>query len=209
MSTPWQVLPQRQVFRKYNQQNTSALPLPNNPDSQGKMTTSNQLVDCIKGASVSPSKTISHELQDLSPTAGYEYLDHTADVQIHCWGNTWEEAFEAAGLALFDYMTDIRTVKADPSIGQLKIQAQGHDLDSLLYRFLDNCLYLYGSNYYILCHLKVTCLQLEEYKIEAIGEGEVFQRDRHPQGTEIKAITYSAMQLLQEEGIHIYYIVDI
>jgi SHS2 domain-containing protein len=47
--------------------------------------------------------------------------------------------------------------------------------------------------------------------VEALGQGEVFDPQRHPQGTEIKAITYSAMQIISEEAdrIHMYFIVDI
>ena len=28
------------------------------------------------------------------PNVKYEYLDHTADIQIHAWGNSIEESFE-------------------------------------------------------------------------------------------------------------------
>lgn len=31
------------------------------------------------------------------PDVKYEYLDNTADVQIHAWGNSIEESFEQVG----------------------------------------------------------------------------------------------------------------
>ncbi|GJQ09687.1 hypothetical protein GpartN1_g1478.t1 [Galdieria partita] len=151
--------------------------------------------------------------QRLDNLSGYEYLDHTADVQIHCWGSSWETVFEAAGLALFGYMTDLKAVRPDPVVGSVHIRAQGHDVYSLLYKFLDECLFQYGANYIILCQLKVTRVQLDDtFVVEAIGQGEVFDPHRHPQGTEIKAITYSAMQIIAEDEadrIHMYFIVDI
>ncbi len=42
----------------------------------------------------------------------YEYLDHTADIQLHAWGDTFEECVEQCTVAMFGYMTEIDTVRA-------------------------------------------------------------------------------------------------
>ncbi|KAK4523125.1 hypothetical protein GAYE_PCTG36G1016 [Galdieria yellowstonensis] len=199
-SPHWKALPQRSIYANNLQDSI--------PTKQSECSEDDSAPDCISSKADDPISSI----QQLGNSSGYEYLDHTADVQIHCWGNSWESAFAAAGLSLFGYMTDLKTVKPDPEIGSIHIQAQGHDLYSLLYKFLDECLFQYGANYIILCQLEVTRIQLDGlFLVEAIGQGEVFDTQRHPQGTEIKAITYSAMQITKEEGgqIHMYFIVDI
>ncbi len=43
-----------------------------------------------------------------------------------------------------------------------------------------------------------------------MGFGEEFSLEKHPQGTEVKAITYSAMQIIQnEEKNELFVIIDI
>ena len=41
------------------------------------------------------------------PLYGYEYLDHTADVQLHAWGPTLKESFEQCAKAMFGYITEL------------------------------------------------------------------------------------------------------
>ena len=45
---------------------------------------------------------------------------------------------------------------------------------------------------------------------KAVGYGETFDLDKHPQGTEVKAITYSAMQIREAPNFcEVFVIIDI
>jgi SHS2 domain-containing protein len=58
--------------------------------------------------------------------------------------------------------------------------------------------------------VKITEFDLENFKIRAIGYGETFDLSKHPQGTEVKAITYSNMQVHDTDDKHeVYVIIDI
>ena len=135
---------------------------------------------------------------DLSiPEARYEYLDHTADVQLHSWGDTLAEAFEHVGVAMFGYMTEINTVEMTDAY---KIEASGHDMESLLFHFLDEWLFAFSAEpFFIPRKIVITELDEDNFKLSSVGYGEEFSLEKHPQGTEVKAITYSAMQICYSE----------
>ncbi|XP_036207155.1 protein archease isoform X1 [Myotis myotis] len=137
----------------------------------------------------------------------YEYLDHTADVQLHAWGDTLEEAFEQCAMAMFGYMTDTDTVEP---LQAIEVETQGDDLQSLLFHFLDEWLYKFSADeFFIPREVKVLSLDQVNFKLRSIGWGEEFSLSKHPQGTEVKAITYSAMQVYTEEKPEVFVIIDI
>ncbi|XP_036112234.1 protein archease isoform X1 [Molossus molossus] len=137
----------------------------------------------------------------------YEYLDHTADVQLHAWGNTLEEAFEQCAMAMFGYMTDTGTVEP---LQTIEVETQGDDLQSLLFHFLDEWLYKFSADeFFIPREVKVLSIDQRNFKLRSIGWGEEFSLSKHPQGTEVKAITYSAMQVYNEEKPEVFVIIDI
>ncbi|XP_006117597.3 protein archease isoform X1 [Pelodiscus sinensis] len=137
----------------------------------------------------------------------YEYLDHTADVQLHAWGDTLEETFEQCVMAMFGYMTDTETVEP---LDTVEVETEGHDLFSLLYNFLNEWLYKFSAEqFFVPREVKVLSIDRMKYKIRSIGWGEEFSLPKHPQGTEVKAITYSAMQIYEEETPEVFVIIDI
>lgn len=140
----------------------------------------------------------------------YEFLDHTADVQIHAWGNDLKEAFENAAVAMTAYITDINKIEIAKK-ESLRVEAD--DINGLLYRFLDEVLYLFNAEPFLLSK-RVRILEFkaegDEFWIQAECYGETFSLDKHCQGTEIKAITYSAMTITDKPDLHeVYFIVDI
>ncbi|VBB27928.1 unnamed protein product [Acanthocheilonema viteae] len=122
----------------------------------------------------------------------YEYLDHTADIQLHGWGNTLEEAMEQTLISLYAYMTEISTVSAEYSFD---LFASGIDMVSLMARLLDEALFAFSTEPFFIGRIaRVIKIDREKFEVQVRCWGESFDLNRHPQGTEIKAITYSNMQ---------------
>ncbi|XP_036034813.1 protein archease [Onychomys torridus] len=137
----------------------------------------------------------------------YEYLDHTADVQLQAWGHALEEAFEQCVTVMFGYMTDTGTVEP---LQTVEAETQGDDLQTLFLHFLDEWLYKFSvDEYFIPREVKVLNIDQKNFKLRSIGWGEEFSLSKHPQGTEVKAITYSAMQVYSEEKPEVFVIIDI
>lgn len=114
----------------------------------------------------------------------------------------------------------------------------GHDAMSLLYSFLDEMLYTFCSDDFVAKEVAIVAVDWDAWTLTASAKGEKFDLKKHPQvmygrdhsvycfdsneqrfnnqtqGTEVKAITYSAMQIHapeeSEDGLyHVYVIVDI
>lgn len=144
------------------------------------------------------------------PEVKYEFLDNTADVQIHAWGSSIEESFEQVAMGMFAYMTDINRIE-NRDMKQIDIRLDGGDLQNLLFKFLCEWLELCGTeDYFIARKIEINVFDRKEMRIIARGYGEPFDFARHTQGTEVKAITYSNMQIHEEAATHdVYVIVDI
>jgi len=143
-------------------------------------------------------------------TKKYEYLDHTADIQVHSWGDDMIEALENSAIGMFGYMTELDKVEYITEF-PFSVKANTPDMESMFFRFLDELLVIFFIEGYLLFRdVKITSFDRENWEINGFGYGEVMDLSRHPQGTEVKAITYSAMQIYEEDNkVELYVVLDI
>jgi SHS2 domain-containing protein len=123
----------------------------------------------------------------------YELLEHTADVMIKAGGRNLEECFENAAYALFDQMVDASRIVARDEIS---FAVEGHDLESLLYNFLSEFLYIHDAKGLVLCAFNVS---IRDSSLSCSAKGERYDAKRHKPRHEVKAITYHMLSVDQEE----------
>lgn len=123
----------------------------------------------------------------------YELLEHTADVMVKAHGRSVEECFSNAAYALFDQMVDASRIDVETEIG---FEVEGHDLESLLYNFLSEFLYIRDAKQLVLREFDV---RIDGNKLRCRARGERLIPKKHGQKHEVKAITYHMLSVDPKE----------
>lgn len=141
---------------------------------------------------------------------GFKFLDHTADVSVEAQGSTLEEAFEQTAYSLMETITpSFRSLS--PVIEKI-IKIEAEDKEALLFDFLTEFLYLFDVMELIFNKIKIQLIKKRQEKLylEAIAYGGKFDITKHEPGTEVKAITYSYMNIEEKKnGVKITIVFDI
>jgi SHS2 domain-containing protein len=139
----------------------------------------------------------------------YEFLDHTADIQLHSWSEvSFEDSLQQLAYALINYMTDRSTVDLKESYASV---IEASSMERLVFKFLDDILY----HFYVDCvAARIDIVRLlgegEKWTLDYVGRGEPFDPSRHRIGCEVKAITFSNLHVQPEDAPYdVYVIVDI
>jgi SHS2 domain-containing protein len=130
----------------------------------------------------------------LGTSEGYKFLEHVTDAFVEAWGETIEEAFSQAGLALFDTM--IRVSSVSPKANE-EIQTVGHDEKELLYNYLEELLLLFEIRQLALGKFIVNSITTTQDGIRLKGKvsGEPYDRKKHHGKVEVKGVTYHLMEI--------------
>ena len=83
-------------------------------------------------------------------------------------------------------------------------------MQSLLFAFLDELLFVFSTEMFVVRELRLGPINRDSWELRVTAVGSRFTPGQHEQGTEVKAITYSAMQIHDREGdAEVFVIVDI
>ena len=134
----------------------------------------------------------------------YEYFDVTADIGFKAYGESLNEAFENAGLAIFNIISDTSNVEPKKEIS---FKVRSEDEISLLYDFLEELLFYHEIEFMLFSEFHVEIDDM--LQLRATIRGEVIDWDRHERKTEIKAITYHKMDVRKTDIFEVQAIVDL
>ena len=137
----------------------------------------------------------------------YEYFDVTADIGFKAYGNDLNEAFENAGLAIFNIISD--TSNVDSSIAK-SFEITSEDEVSLLYDYLEELLFYHEVDFMLFCDFDVEIKWIDDaFNLKAKIKGESINWDKHERKTEIKAITFHMMDVKKTSHYELQAIVDL
>jgi len=139
----------------------------------------------------------------------FRFLEHTADAYVEAYGASLEEAFENAGAAFTEVMTDLKSVEP---VDMQSFVVEGRDLQALLYSWLEELLLEFELKQMIYSRFEVLSIEKtsDGFRLKAKAWGENYNPDKHISKVGIKAATYHRMEINKTpEQVTLRFILDI
>jgi SHS2 domain-containing protein len=127
------------------------------------------------------------------PQGSFQFIDHTADAGILVKAPTLEGMFETAARGFSELITRVDSLNC---LLQRKFRLEEDDIETLLVSWLQELLYLLDTEDLIFGQFRVN---LKDLALEATAWGEVFDPEIHTMKTEIKAITYHQLKVVEDD----------
>ena len=134
----------------------------------------------------------------------YEYFEATADIGLKAYGENLNEAFENAGMAIFNIISDTSDISP---IREIEFEIVSEDEVSLLYDYLEELLFYHEVEFMLFSEFHVEID--ENLHLKAIIKGEEIDWQKHERKTEIKAITFHMMEVKKGDCVSLQAIVDL
>ncbi len=134
----------------------------------------------------------------------YRFIDHTADIAFEIFGRTLEELMENATLAFCDAF--VYTEKLENGL-EKEIEVKGEAEDMLLYHWLNELLFLFGTEFFVALRAEVEIER--EGTLKARGKLYGGKLKAGAVKVEPKAITLHNFKVERNDEWHAFVVVDI
>ena len=124
----------------------------------------------------------------------WEHFSHPADMGIRGLGTTRQEAYVQAALALTALTVDLETIEPRTCV---TVTCAETDAELLLVAWLNVVLFEMATRHMVFARFSV---DLGSEGLNAELWGEALEPSRHHPGTEVKAATYAALRVGQEQS---------
>jgi SHS2 domain-containing protein len=129
----------------------------------------------------------------------YRFIDHTADIAFEVYGKSIEELFTNAALAFYDAFVDTSRINPEK---EFKVEVEGDDVEITLYRWLNELLYLFDTEFFA---AKVVELEASETEVSGRLKGGRFTPEMVK--VEPKAITLHKFRVERGDGGYTAFVV--
>ena len=136
----------------------------------------------------------------------YKFLDHATDAIIEVTAKNLKEAFAVTANAVINLTLDQDKVEEKD---QKVFSAKGKDLRYLLFSWLEEIPFILITEGFAISRVEFNIIQNDGYKINAIAYGELLDVRKHNFKVEIKAPTFYDMEIRQESGVYMRFLLDL
>ncbi|MCH7968253.1 MAG: archease [Thaumarchaeota archaeon] len=136
----------------------------------------------------------------------YKFLDHTTDAFIEVTASTLNEAFTLAAQSVVDITLD-RDAIEEKEQRTLTVSAQ--DLRYLLFDWLEEVNYQIITEGFSIARFSLEISKNFLYRLNATAYGEPINLKKHHFKIEIKAPTFHMMEIKQNGGVTMRFLMDL
>lgn len=115
-----------------------------------------------------------------------------ADAAFEAFGKTLEELFESCALATFEVMVETKSVEP---VKKKEIRLKSSDLESLLFDFLSEIIYLKDAMKIFYSKFDLCILKNKEYELSGTLWGDNIDYSRQKIRQDVKAVTYHLLEI--------------
>jgi len=136
----------------------------------------------------------------------YRFLDHATDAIIEVTAKDLKEAFSVTADAVINLTLDQDKVEEKE---EKEFSAQGKDLHYLLFSWLEEIPFVLITEGFAIKRIEFDIEKNEGYKINAVAYGEPLDVQKHNFKVEIKAPTFYDMEIREENGVYMRFLLDL